>query len=157
MEKSIEQKQKQQFAVSLLKCPVRDKNSAFMLACEIFGDDTSRALQVASTWPTDPEVLGYMESAIEEQGDMHFLPTKADLARLAWTVAIDDRIHVEDKLKAMRLYGDIRGFIEKQAINVNNSIVNNKVMLVKDHGSSFDWEHAVVAQQARLIEDAADI
>ncbi len=147
-----EQKLKQQFARELLKTPTE----AFKVASRLFGDDTGRALTISHRWPHDPEVLGFMQAAIEDMGDMHFLPTKAEAARAAWEMSQDPRLPADERLKAMRLYSDIRGYIERQGgITVNqNNITQNKVMLVRDHGSNADWEIAATAQQTRLIADA---
>ena len=146
-----ELEQKKRFAVELLK----DPNDPFKAALQVFGQDTGMALRASSTWPKDTVVLDYMQEAIGELGDLHFLPSKADLAREAWTLATDARVPVDDRLKAMRLYGDVRGFIEKQGTVINNNVLtNNKVMLVKDHGSTDNWEERLIEQQAKLVEDA---
>lgn len=146
-----ELEQKKRFAVELLK----DPNDPFKAALQVFGQDTGMALRASSTWPKDTVVLDYMQEAIGELGDLHFLPSKADLAREAWTLATSPTVPVDDRLKAMRLYGDVRGFIEKQGTVINNNVLtNNKVMLVKDHGSTDNWEERLIEQQAKLVEDA---
>lgn len=142
---------KKKFAVEYLK----DPSDAFKAAISVFGDDTGAALQASYRWPTDPLVKAFMDQAVNELGDMHFLPTKAEIARVAHSLAVDQRIPVEDRLKAIRLYADIRGFIDKQGATINNNILTtNKVMLVKDHGDDERWEQQLAAQQARLIDDA---
>lgn len=147
-----ETEQKRQFAAALLKTP----NDAFKAAITVFGDDTSTALSIYLRWSQDPEVIGYMRELEEEMGELHFLPTKAQLARMAYEIGQDSKLHVEDRLKALRLYADVRGFIEKQAPVINNNLItNNKVMLVKDHGSNEAWEQAAMSQQHRLIEHAS--
>ena len=149
LENEIEQKQR--FAVELLK----DPNDPFKAALVIFGNDTGSAWLASRRWPDDPIVRAATDAAVEQLGDMHFLPSKAALAREAWTIATNPQIHVEDRLKAMRLYGDVRGFIEKQGTVINNNVLtNNKVMMVKDHGSDDAWERRMMEQQTRLISDA---
>lgn len=148
---SDEQKRKQQFARELLKSP----QEGFKIAVRIFGDDTGRALEASHRWPHDPEVIGFMNMALEELGDLHFLPSKADAARAAWEISQDPRLAVDDRLKGLRLYSDIRGFIEKQGTVINNNVLTqNKVMMVRDHGTNEEWENAAAAQQAKLIADA---
>lgn len=143
--------QKKKFALEYLKNP----NEPFKAGVAVFGDDTSKALVASTRWVKDPDVLAYMEEAKEEMGDMHFLPTKADLARIAWDLGNDTNRHVDDRLKALRLYADVRGFIEKQGTIINNNVLtNNKVMLIKDHGTPDAWEQKLAEQQAKLIEDA---
>lgn len=144
---------KRKFALELLKRP----DAPFEAACLVFGDDTGKALEASTRWPHDPEVMAHMALAVEEVGEMQFLPTKADLARRAWYIANNEKVPVEDQLKALRLYGDIRGFIERQGgvvVNNNNSLISNKVMLVTDHGSTDQWEGSLIEQQTRLITDA---
>lgn len=146
-----ESEQKAQFALELLK----DPSDPFKAALRVFGENTGMALLASNRWPDDPEVLAITQKAVEELGDMHFLPSKADLARLAWNLANNERVDTDNRLKAMRLYGDIRGFIEKQGTVINNNVLtNNKVMVVKDHGTVEDWERGLLQQQNRLISDA---
>lgn len=146
-----ELEQKKRFAIELLRNPSEE----FKAALAVFPDDTGKALLVSNRWPSDPEVIALKEMAIDELGDMHFLPTKADLAREAWNIAVAPTVPVDDRLKAMRLYGDIRGYIEKQGTVVNNNVLtNNKVMVVKSHASPEEWEQRLVEQQKQLIHDA---
>ena len=143
--------QKKQFAIELLK----DPSKPFIAACAVFRDDTGTALKIAGRWPTDPDVLRFQAEAVDAVGDMHFLPTKAEAARLAFSMASDDKATRDDRLRALRLYADIRGFIEKQSPIINNNILtNNKVMVVKDHGSVDAWEDRLMQQQSKLIDDA---
>ena len=147
-----ETENKRRFAVELLKSP----SDPFKAALAVFAPDTGTAMAKASVWPSDPEVKGYMTEALEEVGDMHFLPGKADLSRAIWDIVANNTLSVDDRLKAMRLYGDLRGFIEKQGtiINNNNNMTSNKVMLVKSHESNEAWEQKLVQQQQGLIADA---
>lgn len=150
MENELEEKKR--FAIELLKSP----NEPYKAATAVFGADTGKALVASSRWPRDPDVVQFMDEALSDLGDMHFLPSKADLARVAWELANSPLTHVEDRLKAMRLYADVRGFIEKQGITVNNNVLtNNKVMVIKDHGDTAQWEQRLLEQQTKLIDDAA--
>ena len=143
---------KKRFALALLNNP----SEPFKVAQGIFGEDTGRALMASTKWPSDPLVIAFQAKAKEDLGDMHFLPTKADLARAAWDVAVNERLPVDDRLKAMRLYGDVRGFIEKQGAIINNNVLtNNKVMVVKSYDSSGEWETKLAEQQQKLIHDAS--
>lgn len=141
---------KEQFAALSLREP-----DAFKVALVIYPNDTGRALRVANEWPNDPQVKTIRESLIdaEEDGETAFLPSKADACRLAWNIARDADKFTEDRLKALRLYGEMRGFIEKPAaVQVNNQTnVAMRVLVVKDHGSNDDWEKQLRSQQKRLI------
>jgi hypothetical protein len=84
------------------------------------------------------------------------LPTKADLARMSWTLANTPHMLAEDRMKALRLYADIMGFISKPETTINNNILtSNKVMVVRDHGEDNIWEDKLLTQQTRLLDDAA--
>src|SRR5690606_38718084 len=88
-----------------------------------------------------------------------FLPTKAELAREVWRIGTNPRTSVDERLKALRLYADVRGYIEKYQAgtvinNTNNVLSQNRVMLVKDFGTDEEWELAVEEQQRKLIESA---
>jgi hypothetical protein len=148
---TTEEGQKRLFAYELLCNP----DDAFKAALAVFGDDTGKALQLSTQWKNDQEVARYVQEYKEELGDEHFLPSKADSAMIAYKIANDAKVPAEDRLKALRLYADIRGFIEKQGTTVNNNILtSNKVMVVKDHGTDDEWEDKIAAQQAKLIETA---
>jgi len=142
---------KEKFAELSLREP-----DAFKVALVLYPNDTGRALRVANEWPNDPQVKEIRQSLVdaEEDGETAFLPTKADASRLAWNIARDADKFTEDRLKALKLYAEIRGFIEKPAVNVNNNIQNNvsmRVLVVKDHGTNDEWETKLRSQQKKLI------
>jgi hypothetical protein len=141
---------KEQFAELSLR-----ETDAFKIGLAIYPNDTGRALRVATEWPNDPQVKALRQSFVdaEEDGETAFLPTKADACRLAWNIARDADKFTEDRLKALKLYGEMRGFIEKPAaVTVNNTQnVAMRVLVVKDYGTNDDWEKALRSQQKKLI------
>jgi len=147
---------KERFAELSLREP-----EPFKVALVLFPNDTSRALRIAAEWPNDPQVITLRQSFVdaEDDGETAFLPSKAELARLIWTLANRDDLPPEvrdSRIKALRAYGDVRGFIEKPAINnVNNntSVQVNRVMVVKTHGE--DWERMAVEQQTLLRKEVS--
>jgi hypothetical protein len=59
----------------------------------------------------------------------------------------------KDKIAALRLYAEVRGFLKKdEGVTVNN--VTNKVLVVNSAGADDDWERKVQRQQLRLIQGA---
>lgn len=143
---------KKLFAAELLKNP----ENPFAAALQLFGTDTQSAFVAASRWLTDPVVIEEKERLTTEGFD-EFLPTKADLALAAWNLTKDPLVRAEDKIKAMRLYGEIRGFIEKPqtTINNNNLTDNRRVMVVHEkHSNLEDWEQIAITQQ-RAISHAS--
>lgn len=144
--------QKKKFALELLKNP----HDPYACAVVVFGDDTASAIAFSYRWQKDYEVLRYQEEYREEHGSINFLPDKSVTAQAIWDIATNAITQTDDKLKALRLYAEVRNFIEKPNTN-NNIAVNlsqNRVMIVKDHGSDEDWEEQCQAQQMRLVEDA---
>lgn len=141
---------KEQFAELSLR-----ESDPFKVALVIYPNDTGRALRIANEWPNDPQVKAIRQSFVEaeEDGETAFLPSKADACRLAWNIARDAEKFTEDRLKALRLYGEMRGFIEKPAaVQVNNQTnVAMRVLVVKDYGTNDDWETALRQQQKKLI------
>lgn len=141
---------KEQFAELSLREP-----DAFKVALVIYPNDTGRALRIANEWPNDEQVKAFRQSFVdaEEDGETAFLPSKADACRLAWNIARDADKMTEDRLKALKLYGEMRGFIEKPAAVAvtNNNNVAMRVLVVKDYGTNDDWEKALRQQQKKLI------
>jgi hypothetical protein len=140
---------KERFAELMLR-----ENEPFKVALILYPDDTGRALEVASMWPRDPVVIELQKSLTDAEGEITFLPTKADAARLAWNMARDEARFTEDRLKALKLYAEIRGFIEKPQVSVQNNVQNNNVqhnvMVVYDHGNDAEWSDKLRNQQKRL-------
>lgn len=89
------------------------QSDPFKAAVAIFGPlQASKCLKVADEWPRDLQVLKIKEELLEEGGEEAFLPSKSELARRVIDTA-DGFIHVENKLKALRLYAEVMGFITK--------------------------------------------
>jgi hypothetical protein len=140
---------KTRFAEALLRTPDEPYNAAFAAI-----GDSGLALQAANLWARDPFVLSEKIRLCEEHGVKAFLPTKEDQAGALWKMANDKSVEPEDRLKAHRLYAELMGHIEKPSTQVTQ-VVNQGVMIVKDHGSNDDWETRAIAQQKGLILDAA--
>lgn len=146
-----EQEAKADFARALL----RDPRHPLPVAISVVGErDMARAIEISRDWPNDAIVKKIQKELIKEFGESYFLPSKEDLARDVYEITRENKATVNEKLAAFRLYADIRGFIEKQAMNniQNNTIVQNRVMIMPDYGSDDNWEEKLVTQQAKLIE-----
>lgn len=144
------------FAVALLRTP----DDPFKAACAVFGLDTGRALRASAEWVNDMYVLAKQAELLELHGEDFFMPTKLTLARRVFELAESANIDKKDKIKAYELYGNIMGFIAKQTaianVTNNNTVVSNRVMVVKDHGTDEDWERKTVEHQSKLLEHARD-
>jgi hypothetical protein len=136
------------FARALLYSP----NAAFNVASALLPDDAGKALKMAHFWPRDPVVIEEQKRILAEEGEEHFLPTRFQLARKVWDTA-ENAVYDDDKAKLLKLFAEVLGFIEKPnaGSTTNVNIQQNRVMIVKDHGSDSDWEKAAQRQQHALI------
>ena len=110
--------QKELFAIAWLQNPT----DPFKAALSVFPGEVGVAISIANTWVNDPVVLAKKAEVVDELGDENFLPNKSDLARAVWDLAASDRAATEDKIKAYKLYGEIRGFIQGPTTKVNHNV-----------------------------------
>ena len=99
---------KEAFVQAWLREPDSFKAAAIVVGASNIG----RALQISAEWVSDEWVLSRRQELLDEFGEGHFLPTKAAAARLALELHDKSRFS-EDKLKALRLFADIMGYIPK--------------------------------------------
>lgn len=139
---------KARFAALFLKTP----DAPFIAAQGVF-NNTGQAIYAAYHWPRDPDVIAEQGRLLEhsDNGELNFLPSKADAAREAWKT-VKEAVFPEDRLKAIKLFSEILGYITKpEPIKVENNVVNNhRVMVVKDHGSDDAWKRKLKDQQQKL-------
>lgn len=149
-----EKAMKTAFAAALLKEP----NNPFKAAMSVIGDDdpgnTADAAFMATHWPKEKYVMEEMQRLQSKEGELAFLPSKADLARKIWELA-NKPIDPGEQAKALKLYGEVMGFIEKPGTNVNVDARNlsRNVMVVKSHDPAA-WEDKARKQQRDLTNDS---
>lgn len=126
----------------------------FKAALALYPDDTPTALRIAHEWPKDRAVMSALRARIQDTDEEDYLPTKAELARKVWAKMDSGSIDADEFAKLARLYGEVRGFIEKPTTNINNNTQNlmQPVMVVKDNGTDDEWERKLAAQQGKLVE-----
>lgn len=123
----------------------------FAAALQLFPGETAKALQTASELARDPEVLRQMDAIAQDKGEEALLPSKADLCREVWE-RMKKAEEERDFANLARLYGDIRGFIQRpNEANQMVNVIEQKVMIVKDHGTNDEWEDKLKKQQHNLI------
>lgn len=134
-------------------------DNPFQAALSLFPDSAGIALQLAHLWINDPEVKIEKERLLNDGGAeaKTVLPSKEKQALAVWALANDEKRPTEERLKAHRLYAELRSFIEKPAAAGGTNILNQGVMIIKDHGSDEEWERRASEQQQQLISPAKTI
>lgn len=148
-----EQKLKSAFAAELLKTP----SDPFKAALAVFGVDTGRALRAAHEWFKDPFVIEECARLRNEGFETYGKDELRDkLITNLLQIVEGERSIADDRIKAAKVIGELRGLIEKPSTTINNNVVTaNKVMVVKDHGSADEWEAKLRKQQNGLTNASA--
>lgn len=127
-----------------------------MSALKIWPHNNGYSAKAAALWQNDPEVLAYIVAAKKGNVGDKAPPTREELVLelLSRANSMED----DDYVKAMRLAAEMMAYMPKgdNAISLTNQIINNRVMVVYDHGTDEEWEAQVKEQQAKLIAHAAD-
>lgn len=138
---------KREFALRYLEYR-RDANKA---AARLFPYDLAARCSAALDLPFDPLVNDTIDELLAKFGYEHFLPGKHELASKILDVAEAAR-EPDEKTKALKLYADVMGFVEKPGTVVNNNLTQNvnRVMVLRDNGSADEWERRLIEQQKGL-------
>ena len=137
------------FAEAFLRHP----DNAFTAAKSVFPRNMAYALYASQHWLHDEDVISQQKELLKTNGEATYLPSKSEVAREIHTLAGNAQ-EPDIKLKALQLYCNVRGYIEKPGTTINNNSVCNKIMVVKDHGTDDDWENKLQDQQQLLIESS---
>lgn len=141
---------KRAFAEAWLHCP-HDPHAAAQSVCS----NTSISYRMAMEWVLDPFVRQCQEELVKVNGEDHYLPNRTILIRRIMDIGDDKENGAKERLAAYKLVAELRDFMPKQEQNTNIQINQNRVMIVKDHGTDDEWREKMAAQQAKLVEDAA--
>ena len=124
----------------------------FLAALKMWPQDNNFAYNVSESWKADAFVLAEIEKLRTDAEAKARAPTKEELIKDLRQRA--NGMEDDDFIKAFRLIAEMSGHIAKPEPPQTNVTVNNtqnRVMVVKDHGSAADWEAKLVAQQAKLV------
>lgn len=133
------------FARLLLLMPLEPFKAALAMT-----DNAGEALKIAHYWPTHPLVIEEKKRILAEDGEGDYLPSKFDIVSEAWGIARNG-LFEENRLKALELVAKITDHMPKTGPGVQVNVQNNRVMIVKDHGSDDAWEAKLRQQQTALI------
>lgn len=137
-----DESKKKAYGIALAKQGSMDLQAAFKAGCEVFPDNTNRALWVAHNWLNDAAVVAardlYADSVRKEPEilDKDQFASRV-LACAEEKIERDGKLYpaieAKDKLGFLRLYAEIKGYVGKTEINNNLNFTHNemKVKLVK--------------------------
>ena len=158
VEEPLDDNKKQEYGIALAKQDCEGLQAAFKAACEIFGDNTQRALWVSNHWPRDPVVIAAKDMYEKTVKSVRPLLDKEQLAAKLLSLA-EEKIErngqfyytneAKDRIAALKTYAEIAGYIGKIAVDAStNNFVNNemKVTLVKPSEEPKVIEHRVSEQ-----------
>lgn len=148
-----DQELKTAFAAELIKNP----NDPFKAGLAVFGADTGKALRAAHEWFKDPFVIEEMTRLKAEGFEAYGKDELRDkLITNLLQIVEGERSIADDRIKAAKVIGELKGLIEKPQTNINNNVITaNKVMVVKDHGDDDSWERKLREQQKGLTSASA--
>lgn len=146
---------KKQYGIELAK-----NSNAFEAACNLFGEETNKALWVSFNWLTDPIVIAnrdiYLKTVSLSQPSLDREQLAAKVLALADEKILKNGVMIpisetKDRIAALKLYSDILGFTGKVEIdNSTNNNLNVKEMTIKLVKA--DTKEAVVINQAPNVK-----
>jgi len=128
---------KKQFGIELAKA-----NNPFEAGCKVFGEETSKALWVASNWSSDPVVVASRDAYLKTLELSTPALDREQLAAKVLALAEGEKVNIDgieratikatDRIAAYKLYSEILGYTGKVEIDAStkNTINNNKIELV---------------------------
>jgi hypothetical protein len=148
---------KRKFAALARQRPA-NRSGYFEAACLVFPDavDDALALRATDEWPRDRIVIEEM-ARLAKAESAEELPTAEQQARDVYRLASDETKGIDDRLKAHKLYAEMRGHIKRPGdAGANVYIDNRRVMLMPPAANSVDdWESLATGHQAKLVNDAS--
>jgi hypothetical protein len=119
---------KKQFGIELAKC-----KKPFEAACYVFETDTSAALWIATNWINDPIVIAAKDVYLKTVKAENYLLDKDGFAAMLMETALETELEDKEKINILKLYAEVRGFLNKNETNINNFNNNEglKIVFVK--------------------------
>lgn len=148
---------KRAFASEMLYNP----DDSFAAARAVFGQDHGKALYAATHWVADEFVKSEQSRLLVENGALHYLPNKADVARQVITTAKEEK-NTAQKLSAWRFYAELMGMMPQKSSGGESGGQTNlflgarNVMVMPRASSDAEWQNAARTNQNRLLEQAAE-
>jgi hypothetical protein len=143
-----EQKAKIEFAKGIVS-----GETPFAVATRLFPSDTGLALRICNEWQRDEYVLSEVANLLDA-GHVADIPSKESFALFVFNAAKSIK-SADDKIKFLRLFAEVSGYITKGETKVDLTI-NNKVMTISDKGTDADWSAKLIESQRKLKGDAEE-
>jgi hypothetical protein len=123
-------------------------------ACKVFKTDTGAALWIASNWLNDPVVIAARDTYLKTVEAERSLLDKDGFAAMLMQTALEKSaegryaIEAKERVNILKLYAEVRGFLNKSETNVNNFVNNEglKVVFVRP-------EPITIAQSAPTVSN----
>lgn len=134
-----------------------DEGKNALKACmQIWPGDINKALKMSAVLPFDEKVKTAVKEV--EEHAMESLPSKSQYAVKLWEM-IENATSDDARHKFLKLYADVRGFIEKppEAASSNSqsvTVVLPRCIEVPTHGDDENWEQELAKQQTELMKRA---
>ena len=110
----------------------------FDAACIICGQDTKQALIISQSWLNDPEVEAsknlYLKAAETSNALLDKEQLAARLLKMAEEKSANGAFYIldgKDRLKALELYAEVRGYTGKLAVDASTKTFNHTQMVIK--------------------------
>jgi hypothetical protein len=142
-----ESRLKSLFAAALMRQP----DNPFAAARELV-TDPGQVSYIATQWPTDPVTEAMKSELLARRGPLASVPTKEEFAARVFQdiPALKD---TDARLKYMRFFAEIMGYIDngKNNVNVNLGGVGGKTLAVPLAASDEEWEAKAMAHSKKLL------
>lgn len=159
MTEEQEKEHKRLFAKALIKCP-EDPLEAGLAAFPKESFEANYALFAANNWVEDPyvvELVGELKPEASEVYEKENLRNTL-ITKLLSLVTEESlvRVSADERIKAAKTIGELKGLIEKPQTNIMNNVATttNKVMVIREEASFDSWSEGLRNQQ-RVLTNAA--
>lgn len=107
---------------------------------------------IAATWPTDTEVLGFVNDMADDEALNDIGATATDISRALVNMIMDTNLDPDYRIKATDRLSEIQGWKQKASENKGGgaNAERPKALIIHSAGSDDEWERKVGQQQQDL-------
>jgi len=104
---------KSRYAYELLKVRVDESDLYRVLRDILVGYPQEFFMVAAREWPQDPYVIAEKARFLAELGEEHFLPSKAEVAKVLWQKANGRYTENKDAVNLLKLYAEVQDMVPR--------------------------------------------